>query len=99
MSADPSPLADPDSEEFELVAEVVREHFEVGAVAPWILTGATDSRHFIPIADQVLRFVPFVITADDFKRFHGTDERIRRSDADAAVGFYLDILQRAGGRS
>ncbi len=99
FSADPPPLADPDSAEFALVADVVRQHFEVGAVAPWILTGATDSRHFVSIADQVLRFVPFVATADDFKRFHGTGERIRRSDADAAVGFYRDILQRAGGRS
>ena len=99
FSADPPPLADPDSAEFDLVADVVREHFEVGAVAPWILTGATDSRHFVSIADQVLRFVPLVVTADDFKRFHGTGERIRRSDADAVVGFYRSILQRAGGRS
>ena len=99
FSADPPPLADPESAEFGLVADVVREHFDVGGVAPWILTGATDSRHFVQIADQVLRFVPLVVTADDFKRLHGTGERIRRSDADAAVGFYRSLLQRAGGRS
>ncbi len=99
FAADPPPLSDPDSPEFNLVAEVVREHFDVGAVAPWILTGATDSRHFVPVADQVLRFVPLVATADDFKRFHGTGERIRRADADAAVGFYRSLLERAGGRS
>lgn len=48
-------------------------------------------------ADQVLRFVPFVATADEVRRFHGTGERMRRSDADAAVGFYRTLLQRAEG--
>ncbi len=96
---DPPPLADSNSAAFSLLADVVREHFDVAAVAPWIFTGATDSSRFIPIADQVLRFVPLVATADDFKRFHGTGERIRRADADAVVGFYRNILQRAGGRN
>lgn len=96
FQAEPPPLSDPESPEFRLVAGVVREHFEVGAVAPWILTGATDSRQFIGIADQVIRFAPFVATADDFKRFHGTGERIRRADADTAVGFYRTLLQRVG---
>ena len=99
FAADPSPSADPDSAEFGLVAEALQEHFDVAAVAPWILTGATDSRHFTPIADQVLRFVPLVVTAEDLSRFHGTGERIRRADADAAVGFYRTLLQRAGGLS
>ena len=47
-------------------------------------------------ADQVLRFVPLVATVDDFQRFNGTGERIRRPDADVAVGFYRTLLQRAG---
>jgi carboxypeptidase PM20D1 len=97
FAADPPPLADPESPQFDLVASIVAEHFEIGAIAPWILTGATDSRHFVGIADQVLRFVPVTASADDFSRFHGTGERVRVSDADAVVGFYRALLQRAGG--
>jgi carboxypeptidase PM20D1 len=97
FSTDPPRLADPDSDEFAMVADTVRQSFGDVAVAPWILTGATDSRHFIPIADQVLRFVPLVVSGEDFKRFHGTGERIRRADADAVVRFYRGFLQLAGG--
>jgi carboxypeptidase PM20D1 len=99
FSADPPQMADPESEQFALVAELAGEHCGAGAAAPWILTGATDSRHFIPIADQVLRFAPLTATPDDFKRFHGTGERIRRSDADAVVAFYRALIGRVGGRS
>lgn len=95
FSADPPEMADPESEQFALIADLAREHCGAEAVAPWILTGATDSRHFAPVADQVLRFVPLTATSDDFKRFHGTGERIRRSDADSVVAFYRSLLQRA----
>ncbi|NIS36339.1 MAG: peptidase dimerization domain-containing protein, partial [Actinobacteria bacterium] len=42
---DPPPVSDPDGDAFRLVAETVGDLFGVG-VAPWILTAATDSRHF-----------------------------------------------------
>ena len=162
FSTEPAPMADPESDQFEMIAGLAREHCGAEAVAPWILTGAvsagrfylpdaeemkresiitsvldgkpeacvrvpgpsfmpmiaavltglvfifatfhwwiltgaTDSRHFIPIADQVLRFVPLTASADDFKRFHGTGERIRRSDADGVVAFYRALIETAGG--
>jgi carboxypeptidase PM20D1 len=99
FTADPPQMADPGSEQFALVAELAREHCGAGAIAPWILTGATDSRHFIPIADQVLRFAPLTASPDDFTRFHGTGERIRRSDADTVVAFYRALVARVGGRN
>jgi carboxypeptidase PM20D1 len=99
FSADPPRLADPESEQFALISELAHEHCGAGAAAPWIITGVTDSRHFIPIADQVLRFVPLTATTDDFKRFHGTGERIRRSDADNVVAFYRALIGRVGGSS
>jgi len=99
FAADPPPMADPESEQFTGVAAAIQSHFEVGAIAPWILTGATDSRHFAPLADEVLRFVPLTVSAEDFGRFHGTDERIRRADADAAVGFYRTLLRGFTGSS
>ena len=77
-----------------MVAEVIERHFTVAAVAPWVLTGATDSRHFVDIADQVLRFAPLTASADDFSRFHGTGERIRVGDASSVVGFYRDLIRR-----
>lgn len=99
FSAEPSPLADHDSAVFRLLGDTVAEVFPGTVVAPWILMGATDSRFFIPIADNVYRFVPFTVDAQDLVRIHGTGERIRVADAGPAVTFYRRLLVRAGGEA
>jgi len=97
FSADPPAVVDPGSPWFEVVAETVQEVFSGVAVAPWIMTAATDSRHFVPIADTVLRFAPFTATPEDLGRIHGTDERLRVGDADRVVAFYASLIRRAAG--
>jgi carboxypeptidase PM20D1 len=62
-------------------------------VAPDIMTGATDSRHFLPIADAVLRFRPYHEEVADLARVHGTNERVAVSDLGPAVSFYMRLVQ------
>jgi carboxypeptidase PM20D1 len=97
VAADPPPLSSTVSAGFAAVAETIDEVFPGVAVAPWILLGATDSRFFRPIADDVYRFAPFTVTPDDMSRVHGTAERVRISDAAGAVAFYRGLMVRAGG--
>jgi carboxypeptidase PM20D1 len=59
--------------------------------------GATDSRHFIPVADGVYRFSPFRFDVEDMSRVHGTGERMRLADADDALAFYRRLVMRACG--
>ena len=49
-------------------------------VAPHLMTGASDSRHYLDItANGVYRFFPLFVnlTAGDVARVHGIDERIK----------------------
>lgn len=49
-------------------------------VAPHLMTGASDSRHYLDItANGVYRFFPLFmnLTAGDVSRVHGIDERIK----------------------
>ncbi len=62
-------------------------------VAPDTTTGATDSRHYLPIADQVFRLDPFHFDVDDLGRIHGTNERLAISDLAPAVAFYMRLMQ------
>jgi carboxypeptidase PM20D1 len=91
----PSPLSDPDSASFRLIEWAIRGEFGEIPVAPWILTGATDSRHFASIADDVYRFTPFRTSPAEMRRVHGTGERVRLDDADKAVGFYRAVVREA----
>jgi carboxypeptidase PM20D1 len=97
FTAEPSPLSDTTSAGYRLIADTIADTFGGVEVAPWILMGATDSRHFIPVADNVYRFAPFTMTPEDMGRVHGTGERLRLADAGRAVAFYTTLVRRACG--
>jgi len=97
FTADPSPLSDIKSAAFDLLADTIGEVYGGVLVAPWILMGATDSRYFTSIADNVYRFSPFSATPADMTRIHGTGERFSIADADRAVEFFQRLIRRAAG--
>jgi carboxypeptidase PM20D1 len=76
---------------YAYVANAIRDTFGV-PVAPELMTGATDSRHYLPLADAVLRFRPFHADPDDLVRVHGTNERVAVDDLGAAVDFYTRLI-------
>ena len=97
FAADPSSLSDTGSTAFTLIADTIQDVFPGVAVAPWILMGATDSRYFASISDNVYRFSPFSASPADMTRIHGTGERFPIADADRAVEFFHRLIRRAAG--
>jgi len=85
-------VVDTNSPAFATIANLVTETFGV-PIAPEIMTGATDSRHYLPIADAVLRFRPFHTDPEDVARVHGTNERLAVSNLAPAIGFYTRLMQ------
>lgn len=74
------------------VARTVRQLWPDALVAPYLVTGATDARHWHAIADDVYRFLPLPATSDVLERMHGTDERVGVADYARAVAFYGRLL-------
>lgn len=85
-------IADVNGPAFTYIANLIKTSYGV-PVAPDIMTGATDSRHYMPIADEVLRFRPYHEDAVDLARVHGTNERVAVSDLGPAVAFYMRLIQ------
>jgi carboxypeptidase PM20D1 len=82
-----------DAEPFQLLTRTIRQVFPGSVVTPWIVVGATDSRHYAGLTPNVLRFVGATIGTEDVRRIHGTDERIGvRAYADA-VRVYMQLLK------
>ena len=94
FTSEPSPMSSTESAAFSDVSASIAEVFPGVAIVPWVLMGATDSRYFAGVADNVYRFAPFTVTADDMSRIHGTGERIRATDADGAVAFFRSLITR-----
>jgi carboxypeptidase PM20D1 len=56
---------------------------------PYMLMGATDSKHFSAVSDGVLKFVPSI----DSKGYHGIDERLSLDDFKRMIFFYTLIME------
>ena len=71
---------------------------QVVAAVPFLLTGGTDSKHYVDLCGgQTLRFLPVAMnrTAGDLKRIHGIDERVAESAFLDAIRFYIRFFQLA----
>jgi carboxypeptidase PM20D1 len=91
---EPSAYSSIESDAWRVVRTSVEETFPEAVVAPWILTGATDSRYFEPFSDAVYGFGPFTVDPE-LGGIHGTDERVRVADADRAVSFFCRFIRNA----
>ena len=75
-------------------ALVIRAEFPHAAVAPGLVLGATDGRHYEVVTSNVLRFAPITMSKDDLARFHGNDKRVAITDYMRAIGFYERLITR-----
>jgi len=92
---EPSAVSPVDSPGFRLVERTVRELFPDVIVAPYLVLGGTDSRHYAPLTTGLYRFAPFRASASDLRRAHGTDERIAVENLGKLVSFYMQLIRNS----
>ena len=90
-----SPVSPTQSSSYLLMSKTIREVFPGTIVAPGLMVAATDSRHMLPIADQVYRFSPVRATETDLSRFHGTNERLSLENYAEMIAFYHRLITEA----
>ncbi|HXL34617.1 MAG TPA: M20 family peptidase [Gemmatimonadales bacterium] len=93
--SNPSGVTRVDAEPFQLLARTIRQVVPEAVVTPWLVVGATDSRHYARLTPNVLRFIGAAIGKDDLRRVHGTDERVGVQAYAVAVRVYLQLLKNA----
>jgi len=94
FSSEPSPVSDINSKSFEILQQTI---YQVAGekeliVVPYLLMGATDSRYFTGLSNNIYRFLINKYGPDDLKRIHGTNERISVEDYFRIVKFYYQLL-------
>lgn len=92
-SQDPSPVSDVLGPGYKSIEKTVRQIFPEAIVAPSLVLGATDSRHYQGIADAVYRFSPQRMKDEDRARFHGTNERVSVKNFGECVRFYAQLVK------
>jgi carboxypeptidase PM20D1 len=92
---EPTAASPADGPAFALLEEAIAARFPGVVVAPYLVVGRTDARHFEAISENVYRFLPLRLDADARQRLHGTDERVGVEELAGAVGFYRELIRRA----
>lgn len=95
-NSEPSRLSHTDAPSYQTISRTIRELFPGTVVAPGLMVGGTDARHFEGISDNVYRFSPVRARSEDLARFHGTNERISISNFSELIRFYHQLLMNSG---
>ncbi len=91
-----SPPTSTAGQAFALAAEAVLAVLPDAVVLPGLIPGATDSRHFAGLADEIIRFVPERLHMDQSSGAHGRDERIAVEYLADSVAIAVGMVRRAG---
>jgi len=91
--SEPSPESSTASPAYRAIAAGALAFAPDAVASPSLFVGGTDSRYFAGLADDVYRFSPARLRAEDLKRIHGTNERYAVDQLAPAIDFYRRILR------
>ncbi|MCB1555225.1 MAG: M20/M25/M40 family metallo-hydrolase [Xanthomonadales bacterium] len=92
-----TPVSETSGTAFRALSDRIVEVFPDALVAPGLMMGGTDARHFVTLSRHVYRFQPVRITLADLPRFHGDDERIAPAAYEDMIRFYAVLMRGAIG--
>ena len=91
---EPSPVSNVKGPQFALMRSVIEKINPGVIIAPNLMVGGTDSRHYQDLTDNIFRFIPIIADADELKGFHGTDERLSIASLPLIATFYAELIQQ-----
>lgn len=87
-----SPVSDLDGPVWRELSTTIAEVWPGILVGPSLTVGATDSRHYKHVSENVYRFAPFTVTPELRGGVHGTNERIALTDLVPMATFYWRLV-------
>jgi carboxypeptidase PM20D1 len=94
---EPSPLSPTNDAAWAVLERSIRQVYPDAVIVPYLVVGATDSRHFRDLTPNVYRFSPGRLRADDLLRPHGINERIAVDSYLEGVRFLTRLLRNVAG--
>ena len=93
LGRDASPVSDIHSAAYGFIEKTIRAHFPDAGVAPYLIMGGTDCRHFHALTDTALRFAPVRMSNEQNASCHAVDENVTLSSLVEGVQFYKRLLK------
>ena len=93
MQRDASPVSNIHSKEFAYVCDCIKKQFPDVGIAPYLIMGGTDCRHFHALTENALRFAPVRMTNAQSASCHAVDENVTVSALAEGVQFFKMFLR------
>ena len=91
----PSPVSDPEAPAFQRLHRTIRSVFPAAIVAPYVVTGATDSRQYAALSPNIYRFSPTQVNQTGIESIHGSNERLAVKNYPLMVQFYAALIRNS----
>jgi carboxypeptidase PM20D1 len=92
FTSEASPFSSTEAPEYEILSRTIRQVFGGVPVAPLLMLGASDSRHFASFSNGVYRFIPLEFDEDALSRVHGINERVEVEGMGKMVQFFEQLI-------
>jgi carboxypeptidase PM20D1 len=93
IMSEPSAVSPIESPTFTTLQRTIGQQFPDVIVAPGLVLGATDSRHYQSLSEHIYRFLPLRVTAQDTVRIHGVNERLAVDHYADVIAFYIRLIR------
>ena len=93
LQRDASPISNIHSKEYAYVVACAKKQFPDAGVAPYVIMGGTDCRHFHALTDTALRFAPVRMTNQQNASCHAVDENVTVQNLAEGVRFFKLFLR------
>ncbi|WP_158972656.1 M20 family peptidase [Paraglaciecola sp. L3A3] len=95
LANEASSISPANSYGFNLIESTIRRIDDTVLVAPFLMIGATDARHFDDLSNNIYRFMMVRLNSETLKQFHGINEQISVKDYLGSIQFYHAMLEQA----
>jgi carboxypeptidase PM20D1 len=95
FASEPSPASSVNAMGYQIIEKTIRQLFPEVLVAPALVIGGTDSRHYVKSTNNIYRFTALRIGPDDLRRVHGINERVSVADYAGCVKFYYHLIKNS----
>ena len=89
INAEATPVTSAASSGYKIIDAAIKKSLSQTISAPFLMIGATDSRYFYGVSENIIKFSPMI----DPIGFHGIDERVSLESYKTALWFYENLIR------
>ncbi len=93
LTEEPSIISNLNSPAYKILKSTIRNIYPDVLIMPYLMSGATDSRHYYSICKNIYRFMAVNVSQEDFNSIHSNNEKISFDNLRNLINFYIRLIK------